>query len=126
MTVTEAADFDRWRSRCSHDNGDRKTEDKARVAAINHALKALLHSATAEVNLVVIQDWIRSNLGFGADYVSLDRIHEHLAYESGKDGFRAKKFKPKQPTIHEIHPGVFSLPKGCGEYQLKEISHHRT
>lgn len=126
MAATEAAAFDRWHARCSHENGDRKTEDKARVAAINHALKALLNLPIAEVDVVAIQDWIRSNLGFGADYLSLDRIHEHLAYESGKDGFGAKKFNPKQPTIHEIRPGIFSLPKGCGEYQFKEISHHRT
>jgi hypothetical protein len=125
MTATEAAAFDRWHSRCSHDNDDRKREDKAWVAAINHALKALLNSSAAEVDSFAIEEWIRNNLGFGTDYVPLERIEEHLAYEAGKDGFGSKKFKSKRPTIHETRPGIFLLPKGCNEYHFKEISHRR-
>ena len=125
MNESEAVAFDRWHSRCSHDNGDRKSEDKPCVAAINHALKALLGSPSAEVASSDVSKWVLANLGFGRSYLPASRIEEHLAYEAGRDHFGEKNFKGKRPTIYERRPGIYSLPKGAGEYHFKEISHHR-
>ena len=125
MAEFERLAFDRWHSRCAHDNGDRKIEDKACVAAINHALSAILNSPSAEVATSDISEWVLNNLGFGRSYFPVSRIEEHLAYEAGHDHFGEKKFKTKRPTIYERRPGIYSLPKGTREYRFKEISHHR-
>jgi hypothetical protein len=125
MAESEEVAFDRWHSTCAHDNGDRKIEDKACVAAINHALRAILNLPDAEVTKSDISNWVLDNLGFGTSHLPLNRIEEHLAYEAGNDHFAEKKFKPKRPTICEKRLAVYSLSKGSSEYQFKEISHHR-
>jgi len=85
-----------------------------------------MSSPEAEVTRTDVADWVLNNLGFGTTYLPLERIDEHLAYESGRVGYGNKSFqKPKRQTICETREGVFVLAPGLGEFKFKEISHHR-
>jgi hypothetical protein len=123
--VSEEEAFDSWHSRHTHDDGTRKTRDKALVAAINSALESLLNGPDATVSAAEIQSWTSQHLRFGDEVLKIARIDEHCLYEAGELGTTTKKFgQPKRkPTLRIVNEGVYALVSGSASYTYLEISH---